>query len=110
MGDLIEQGVDGDGRADREGGLVDPLAGLGGDGPGAEQDPAVGVGEQPEVPARVSLVGPRPGEGLGEVDLDCSGAQALLVGLGPGEPGGGDLGVGEDDAGDAVVAGGVRPS
>jgi hypothetical protein len=55
LGDLVQQDVDGDAGADGQGGLVDPLAGQRRDGPGAGQDAAVTVGEQPECPARVAF-------------------------------------------------------
>lgn len=43
--DLVEQGVEGDAGADGQGGLVDPLAGLGRHGPGSDEDAAVKVGQ-----------------------------------------------------------------
>ncbi len=102
LGDLVEQHADGDLCPDREGGLVDPLAGERGDGPGADQDAAAAVGEQPEGAAGVALLGPRPGDGVGEADLGGGGVDAAGAGLGGGEPGGGDLGVGEHHPGDSL--------
>jgi hypothetical protein len=60
LGDLVEEGVDGDLDTNRERGLVDPFAGQRRDRPRAGQDAAVPVGEQPEGAAGVALVGPRP--------------------------------------------------
>jgi hypothetical protein len=45
LGDLVQERVDRQLRADGEGGVVDPLSGLGADGPGSDVDLPVGVGE-----------------------------------------------------------------
>src|SRR5260370_23053480 len=66
LGDLVEQHANGDPGADRQGGVVDPLAGQRRDGPRPDQDAAVAVGEQPDGAARVALVGPGPVGGVGD--------------------------------------------
>src|SRR6202011_3169967 len=65
------------------------------------------VGEQPEGPAGVPLVGPRPGDRVGQGGLGGGGVDAAAPGLGGGEADGGDLRVGEHDPGDPVVGGGA---
>ena len=45
LGDLVQERVDRQLRADGEGGVVDPLSGHGADGPGSDEDLPVGVGE-----------------------------------------------------------------
>ncbi len=42
---------------DGQGRVVDPFSGHRGNCPGAEEDTVVGVGEQPEMPSGVLLVG-----------------------------------------------------
>ncbi len=76
LGDLVQEGADGNPGADRQGGLVDPFAGQRSDGPRPDQDAAVAVGEQPDGAARVALVGPGPVRGVGDADLGRGGADA----------------------------------
>src|SRR5260370_36628208 len=56
LGDLVQEGANGDPGADRQGGLVDPFAGQRSDGPRPDQDAAVAVGEQPDGGARPRML------------------------------------------------------
>src|SRR5215469_9115050 len=87
--------------------MVDPLAGQRGNGPGSDEHAAAAVGEHPEGAARVALIGPGPGENVGQADLGRGDVDPAQTGLVGGEPYGGDLGVGEHDPGNAVVGGGA---
>src|SRR6266852_4042044 len=88
LGDLVQEGANGDLGADRQGGVVDPFAGQRRDGPRAGQDAPVAVGEQPDGAARVALVGPGPGCRVGDADLGGGGADTAGGGLGGGQPDG----------------------
>src|SRR5579859_1173140 len=91
LGDLVEQGGDGDLGADCQRGLVDPLAGQRRDRPGPGQDAALPVGEQPQGAAGVTLVGPRPGHRISQRDLGRHHVDAAVAGLAGGEAHCGDL-------------------
>lgn len=49
--------------------------------PRADEALRVGVSKRTQVPARAVLVGPRPGDRVGQVDLGGRNRQALLIGL-----------------------------
>src|SRR5690606_23026946 len=73
--------------------------------PRPDEHVPVGVGQQAEAAPGVALVGPRPGDDLGQLDLGGDRADALLGRLRRGQTDGGDLRVAEHDPGDALVAG-----
>src|SRR6266536_1396782 len=104
LGHAVEQDVDGDRRAHRHGGLVDPLAGQRRDRPRAEQHPPAAVGHQPQLAVRLALVGPGPRQRRGQVDGGRGHVVALLARLRLGQPDGGQLRVGEHHPRHALVA------
>src|SRR6202035_596934 len=105
LGDGVAQHRQGDLRLDRHRGLVDPLTGKRRYGPGPDEHLAPAVGEQTHLATGIALVGVRPGDRLGEADAGRFQLDALLARLSLRDSHGRELGIGEHDAGDRLVAG-----
>lgn len=78
---------------------MDPLARERRHRPRPDQYLAHAVGDQPEVAARVLLVGPLAGNHLGQPDARTGNVDAALVRLRAGQPDGSNLGVGKTTRG-----------
>lgn len=85
-----------------------------GSGSVVDRSPLPTMAHTSGVPSQVaSLVGPRPGDRIGQADLGGGGVHAAGAGMGGGEPGGGepgggDLRVGEHHPENAVIGGSAR--